>query len=388
MKDNYMEKTYQNKDDEMKRLFREHLINHSMKEGIKGSFIVIISLALSIYAGRNIYNFPLTIMYLKMTVIICFSIYLALTFKLSHGKSKIVQTTFIVAVTIAIIFSMAFSIVISISAPEYSPRATQVSMIMLIGCTLFAGSIRDRLEKILYANLVGFIIIMIAVYGPSIVRFFDFYLVIACVILSAIFNRIYTDSLYQEFILKKELNEKLKQLKDEIQEKESLQKKLEYLASYDPLTNLYNRRQGLEILEKHFLLAKDEKIQLSICFMDMDNLKNINDLFGHLSGDKHMLVFIDLVRKNIRQSDFCIRMGGDEFLLVFPKSDRANAEMVWSRILANMQDVDKLKDHPYKMSASHGIVSYVDGQYATHDEMIEAADKIMYKEKNLKRSLA
>jgi len=373
-------------DADTKKLFRDNLTNKYMQDGIIGALITVIALILSVYAGRNIYEFPLIIMYLKIAVTINLCIFIILAITLKNKKTRIVSNVFIETIAVIIAFSMISSLIVSVSMPEHMARASQVTMAILIGCVFFAGAIRDRLDKIILLNLAGFIILMIAINGFSLVRIFDVYLIIVSAVSAIVFNRVYKNSMLKEFLLKCELNEKIEQLKLEIDKKENLQKKLVAIASFDPLTKAYSRRHGLEILKKQFLQYKKEKQQLSICYMDMDNLKEINDNHGHSVGDECIIDFIEVVSKGIRGTDYCIRMGGDEFILVLPGSDRKDVDKVCQRIKERIETLNEMRKRSFRISVSHGVVSLLEREFSTYIEMIDAADKSMYQDKANKKT--
>ncbi len=124
---------------------------------------------------------------------------------------------------------------------------------------------------------------------------------------------------------------------------------------------------------------------LSVCFMDLDNLKLINDIFGHPAGDQYIKDFSDMIRLNIRASDLCIRMGGDEFLLVLPHVSQEKTEEIWDYIKDGMEYFNETQKKPYTLSASHGIAEFPIVPFQSTHEMIEFADNLMYDEKIKKK---
>ena len=93
---------------------------------------------------------------------------------------------------------------------------------------------------------------------------------------------------------------------------------------------------------------------------------------------------MQIIKKNIRESDTFCRMGGDEFLIIFPESREGEAEEVWQRILADFTRNNRDKDILYPLQASHGLIECQQGYHAKGkeiDKLIELADKKMYKEK-------
>ncbi|MGM0642048.1 MAG: diguanylate cyclase domain-containing protein [Thermotogota bacterium] len=165
---------------------------------------------------------------------------------------------------------------------------------------------------------------------------------------------------------------------------QNYQMELTRKATYDSLTNTYNRRVILEILGQNINIAKREKSPLSVCFIDVDKLKYINDHLGHKIGDKLLLNVTKIIKNNIREIDNIARIGGDEFLIVFPKCDKQNAEEIWQRILNDFEKFNQEND-VYSIEVSHGIAEYNEEHIKNVDELITEADEKMYEEKNEKR---
>lgn len=115
-------------------------------------------------------------------------------------------------------------------------------------------------------------------------------------------------------------------------------KKLNYLASIDAMTRVLNRKSGLELLERELKFSKINNTNIVVCFVDVDKLKYINDAFGHEEGDKLLINTALILKESIRKTDFVIRMGGDEFLVVFPQTTMKEANKVWYRILKRVEE--------------------------------------------------
>ena len=109
--------------------------------------------------------------------------------------------------------------------------------------------------------------------------------------------------------------------KDDMLNRLRLEKeKLNYYANIDTMTGVFNRRAGMELLSREFELSKANNRNIVICFADMDRLKMINDMFGHEEGDKALVNVAEILKDSIKKTDFVIRMGGDEFLIVSPET--------------------------------------------------------------------
>jgi len=151
------------------------------------------------------------------------------------------------------------------------------------------------------------------------------------------------------------------------------------LTVTDDLTKLYNSRYLHLVLERE--LARSERYQehFSLVFIDLDNFKNINDQNGHMVGSLLLKEFGEFLVQAIRTSDIAIRYGGDEFVLVLPRTTKAEAVQFVTRAR------DSLKEHIFlktkqlnlKTTASFGISTFPeDGKNI--DQLISAADKAMY----------
>ena len=149
---------------------------------------------------------------------------------------------------------------------------------------------------------------------------------------------------------------------------------------YDGLTRVYNRRIGLSRLTKIVENTKNG-FNLSLIFLDINGLKEVNDNLGHEYGDELITLAVDAVKENIRDEDFIVRLGGDEFLVALENVDEQNANIVWGRILNKYKEINSTMDKNFEISVSHGIVEYKNDSKATLEDLIKLADKKMYEEK-------
>lgn len=151
------------------------------------------------------------------------------------------------------------------------------------------------------------------------------------------------------------------------------------LTVTDDLTKLYNSRYLHLVLERE--LARSERYQenFSLVFIDLDNFKLINDQNGHMAGSLLLKEFGDFLVQAIRTSDIAIRYGGDEFVLVLPRTSKAEAVQFVTRARDNLREhlFLKSKQLNLKTTASFGISTFPeDGK--TIDQLISVADKAMY----------
>lgn len=150
---------------------------------------------------------------------------------------------------------------------------------------------------------------------------------------------------------------------------------------YDQLTKTLNRRSGLAKLSRILQNASENSLKMSLCFIDINGLKDVNDYLGHRFGDELIVSAVDAIQKEIRYDDFIIRMGGDEFLVVFRGIGSDAAEKVWKRIKRRYEMINDQEQRQYLISVSHGIVEYKDCHGSDIESLIKCADDKMYDEK-------
>jgi diguanylate cyclase (GGDEF)-like protein/PAS domain S-box-containing protein len=172
----------------------------------------------------------------------------------------------------------------------------------------------------------------------------------------------------------------------DITEIKEAQKKLQVYATMDILTGTLNRRAGLIVLDKQIQLCKRNNWDLTICYIDVDGLKAVNDTYGHQEGDDLILFITNVLKEIIRESDGLCRLGGDEFLLMLPECDIPEADMVLKRIVKALDEQNERNLKSYKISFSYGLVKYDFKEQPKIGRLIARADMEMYKHKNKKKA--
>ncbi len=156
-------------------------------------------------------------------------------------------------------------------------------------------------------------------------------------------------------------------------------------AMRDELTGLYNRRQLMEQLKRHKALADRGSLTFSLCFLDLDHFKDVNDRFGHSCGDDVLKAFAEVAMRVIREEDFAARFGGEEFVLVLVNASPQVALSVAERLRRQTQ---MLLVHPsapdYMITVSAGIAEYTAPE--SLDALLARADMAMYEAKQAGRN--
>lgn len=171
----------------------------------------------------------------------------------------------------------------------------------------------------------------------------------------------------------------------DITEKKKLQEQLKFYATKDSLTGFYNRRYGLELIGQSIKVAKRKGEKITLCFIDIDNLKYANDTYGHPKGDELILTVTNGIKNIVRDSDIVVRLGGDEFLIAFLNADTSIAKSVMSRIEYKIYQIAKEKKFPFKVSISKGYSEFDPESEINLDKLISIADIEMYEEKSKKK---
>ena len=154
------------------------------------------------------------------------------------------------------------------------------------------------------------------------------------------------------------------------------------MANVDPLTKIYNRRYFYDQAQRELERAHRYNLTMSVVLVDMDSLKKINDTFGHIVGDNLLVAIAQTLKSGAREVDTVARFGGDEFVLLLPLTGSAGAIQLMERLRHNVKHVpvEQLPgDVPHTISI--GIVSLIGGTGLNFDEVLERADRAMYKSK-------
>jgi diguanylate cyclase (GGDEF)-like protein len=184
----------------------------------------------------------------------------------------------------------------------------------------------------------------------------------------------------------KELSAANLNLHQRLDEINLLQAELKEQSIRDPLTNAFNRRWMMEILEMELSRSKREKSPLSLIMIDVDYFKDFNDRFGHQAGDLILQRLVELVNSQIRKEDSICRYGGEEFMIILPKASQKDAKNRAEELRKACEEmVIDYDTRQLSITISLGVVE--NSNHSTNsDEILKMADKALYLAKDSGRN--
>jgi diguanylate cyclase (GGDEF)-like protein len=170
-------------------------------------------------------------------------------------------------------------------------------------------------------------------------------------------------------------------------ERQGVRLQLQNQSLSDDLTGLYNRRGFLMRAAQQVKLARRNRIPFLLLFLDLDQLKHVNDTFGHAEGDRALIEAANVLRDCFRQSDVLARLGGDEFAALTLNSTGSYEQVLRARLDKALAAVNAKRDRAYPLDFSVGILACSSNETGTIDTLLERADHLMYEIKRRKREV-
>ncbi|MDW7674458.1 MAG: GGDEF domain-containing protein [Bacillota bacterium] len=154
--------------------------------------------------------------------------------------------------------------------------------------------------------------------------------------------------------------------------------KAKYYSEKDPLTTVYNRRYIYQAFPKVISQVQRKKEKLSLFVVDINNFKEVNDLYGHKKGDEVLKAVAITIVENTRKDDIVVRWGGDEFLIIMPFTNEKAIQSIADRLSKKL--TYSTIEETQEIGLAMGVSTYPD-EGNCFDDLIRTADKKMYEYK-------
>jgi diguanylate cyclase (GGDEF)-like protein len=146
-------------------------------------------------------------------------------------------------------------------------------------------------------------------------------------------------------------------------------------ANHDYLTGALNRKGFYEVLGTEIYRAKRSNSSLALAYFDIDNFKKINDIFGHDAGDEVLVHLARMIAPIIRKTDVLVRIGGDEFIVLFPDTGIRDSRKAIIKIKTEFGKITDQRKWPVSLSVGVGVFK---GKFLDRRKMMTLADQLMY----------
>lgn len=170
----------------------------------------------------------------------------------------------------------------------------------------------------------------------------------------------------------------------DITEKVRLREKLKIQSLTDELTGLYNRRGFFSLVEHKIQFAKRNKKGMLLFFLDIDNMKDINDTLSHNHGDCALIGASNILKDTFSEKDILARIGGDEFSILSIDVSEEDAKDLINKFLEKQREFNEKNQYPFNISISVGAAYFDPENPKDIDELISKADRLMYEDKKNK----
>jgi diguanylate cyclase (GGDEF)-like protein/PAS domain S-box-containing protein len=172
----------------------------------------------------------------------------------------------------------------------------------------------------------------------------------------------------------------------DITELKRLEEDLRQLTRLDPLTQLFNRRYFFTQAEQEYQRFRRYHRPMALCMVDIDHFKSVNDRYGHLVGDTVLCAVAQTLHDSLRQVDILARYGGEEFVVLLPETDLQTARASAERLRAAVAERRiETANGPVSVTLSLGVVAVDNGRSMTLEQLLDAADQMLYRAKQAGR---
>ncbi len=172
----------------------------------------------------------------------------------------------------------------------------------------------------------------------------------------------------------------------DLTERKRIEDELRNASLHDALTGLNNRRGFFTLVEQQLKIARRLAQEVLLFFVDLDDLKTINDVWGHRAGDQAIVDTADILRHAFRESDIIARLGGDEFAVLVASATDIDPAGIMARLQGHVDFHNVRAIRPHTLALSVGVVDCGSADDASLDELLQAADAAMYRHKRGKKN--
>jgi two-component system cell cycle response regulator len=169
-------------------------------------------------------------------------------------------------------------------------------------------------------------------------------------------------------------------------ERHRLVREIQALSLVDDLTGLHNRRGFIALAQQQQRVSERKGDRFYVLYVDLDNMKWINDNLGHHFGDQALIDLGEVLESTFRGSDVVARVGGDEFVVLVTDAEEADVSALQERLANNLRAHSARKSRPFDLHVCTGVARYEPGAGQSIDEIVDRADKLMYRQKRERKA--
>lgn len=369
-------------DIELKKAFRLHLLHNWRKTVVGATNLLVVSLAVFILStGDKFFDYYL-LNFLRLLAMFITLLLLSVALLVKNISPKQIRIVGITYVAIMLLLIATQIHICEIFYPELRRGSFDSSMALYLGVILFAQPIRDRVEHLIF--FIGILNILFLYRHFNLESISNIIPFVVFLLMAYLLSRTVHKIQYESFCAREKIADSNQKLEHLLKLQRDAQIQLKDAHAHDSLTQTYHREHGLDLLQNAAMKARKTHLPLTICFFDLDALKDVNDKYGHKVGDQYIRTIINLIKDGSDHVPI-IRLGGDEFLMIFEEKSYEYVVDVFRTIDENTEAFNSENHHVFNLGFSYGIVEYDSSKYIHIDNFIDDADRLMYQQKMKKK---